>query len=465
MEGLTGKPSHAPRSGGTGLVDDSFNRNRCRRGSESRERITNMNATLISILVVLGMFLGLLWARADVLVSTNGERFVGSVIEESSSNVVFESESAGRLVLPRTKIRELQRTPSAQPAQVTVAVATNAPASAASWKPPGVGSDGADWVQLKSGEWLRGQLKYIQNKEVEFDSDEMDQETLKLKNVSKVYTAHPVYTQFENRKPIYGTVVISNEVVMVLGDEPVSLNRDLLIGITPSGRRGINDWSGNASLGLSLQSGNTHLTTFTTSAELARRTPNTTLLLDYLSNYSQSEGVENANNQRFNSTYDIRLNKDWFVYPIQFEYYNDPLANIDYRLTEGVGAGYYIFDRTGLEWNVSAGPSYQYIKFSTVELGQNETAGALAGVINSRFKADITRRLTFIQSWQSTFSDKESGQYSQHTVSTLEFEVKRHLNLDVSLIWDYIQNPKVRADGIEPQKSDLYLTVGLGVRF
>ena len=50
-------------------------------------------------------------------------------------------------------------------------------------------------------------------------------------------------------------------------------------------------------------------------------------------------------------------------------------------------------------------------------------------------------------------------------VSTLEFEIKRHLNLDVSFIRDYLQNPQPRSDGAEPEKSDYYLTVGLGVRF
>ena len=34
--------------------------------------------------------------RADVVVGTNGERFVGSIIEERDDVVVFESESAGR---------------------------------------------------------------------------------------------------------------------------------------------------------------------------------------------------------------------------------------------------------------------------------------------------------------------------------------------------------------------------------
>jgi hypothetical protein len=410
----------------------------------------------------------MLLARGDVLIGTNGERFVGTVIMETTTNVVFESELAGRLVFPQAKIRDLLRAPPGEETNMPVAsiIVTNVPTNSVSWKPPGVGHDGSDWVQLKSGEWLRGELKYIQDKEVEFDSDEMDQQTLKLKDVSKVYTAHRVFTQFVDQQPVYGTVVISNDLVNVNGAEPLSLHRDLLMGITPSGgRTGIRNWSGEFNLGLSLQSGNNQQTTLTTSAELARRTPNTTLLFDYLGNYSQVNNVQSANNKRLNESYDIRLNQDWFVRPTQLEYYQDSLANISYRLTGGVGAGYYIFDRTGLEWTLSAGPAYQYTRFANVEPGQSDTATTPAAVLNSNFKADITQRLTLIQSWQSTFTSKESGQYTHHAVSTLEFEIKRHLNLDVSFIWDYLQNPQTRADGIIPQKSDYYLTVGFGVRF
>ena len=423
-------------------------------------------AAVASICGVLG-WLPLL-ARGDVLTGTNGERFVGTVVEETTNRVVFDSELGGRLAFPRSKIRDLQRTPIVAVTNSTVAavVVTNAPTNAISWTPPGVGHDSSDWVELKSGEWLRGELKYIQNKEVEFDSDEMDQQTLKLKDVSKVYTAHRMFTQFENRRPVYGMVVISNELVMVNGSEPLCLHRDLLLGLTPSGgTSGRASWSGDASLSLSLQSGNNEQTMVSTSAELARRTPNTTLLLDYLGNYSQVNNVQSANNERVNLTYDIRINHDWFVRPVQLEYYQDTLANISYRLTGGVGAGYYIFDRTGLEWTVSASPSYQYTRFETVEPGQSDSATTPAAVLNSNFKADLTQRLTFIQSWQSTFTEKESGQYTHHAVSTLEFEIKRHLNLDVSFIWDYLQNPQAQSNGVVPQNSDYYLTVGFGVRF
>ncbi len=96
---------------------------------------------------------------------------------------------------------------------------------------------------------------------------------------------------------------------------------------------------------------------------------------------------------------------------------------------------------------------------------ESDTASTPAGVFQSSFKADITDRLKFIQTFSATFSSPESGLYSHHAVSTLEFEIKRHLNLDISFIWDYLQNPQPRADDALPQHRDFYLTVGAGLRF
>jgi len=412
-------------------------------------------------------------ARADVLITTNGERFVGMILIETTNGVVFESGFGGRLTVVPAQIRKLERAASEETnaAPVSAPAVTNAPGRPAntnlSGLPPGVGHDGADWLQLKSGEWLRGELKYIQHKNVEFDSDELEEQSLKLKDIRQVYTAHRMLTQVEGQEPVYGVVTVSNGVVTVRGPEKtVTLPREELMGITPGGGdRKIQYWSGDAMVGISLQSGNNSQLTVNTHAALARRTPATTLLLEYLGNYSEVNNEKNANNDRGNLTYDVRLNRAWFIRPMDFEIYHDPLINIAYRLTGGVGAGYYIFDRPGLEWRVSAGPGFQYTRFDTVEPGAAESASTASGGIQSYFEYDLTRRLTFKQSLQCMFTDQEAGEYTHHAVSTLEFEIKHHLDLDVSFIWDYLQNPQARSDGSIPEKSDYYLTVGVNVRF
>jgi putative salt-induced outer membrane protein YdiY len=406
--------------------------------------------------------------RADVLMGVDGERFVGKVIEETADTVVFESAIGGRMTIPRGQIRELQRMPPAEaPPAVTppASSVSTQTVSSLEWLPPGIGHDGFDWIQLKSGEWLKGRLKYIQEKNVEFDSDELEEMTLKLKDVRKIYTAKPMYIKFEGREPVYGLVVVSNDVVVVEGPEPLRLSREDLTGITPGGKTGINNWSGKAVVGLNLQSGNTKETTLNISTELARRTPATEFVLDYLGNFSEVNNRQNANNDRVDANYDIRLDRRWFVRPFQSEYYHDPLANIETRATVGVGLGYNILDENGLVWSVAAGPSYQYTQFETVELGQSDNVTTPAAVLQSRFEADITRRLDIILSYRGTATSKEAGLYTHHAVSTLEFEIKHHLNLDVSFIWDYLQHPQAEDSGAIPQRSDFLLTVGLGANF
>jgi putative salt-induced outer membrane protein YdiY len=432
-------------------------------------------ATSIVLCLALAPLSVALSARADVLIGTNGERFVGKVIEEKTDALVFESEIGGQLTIPRTRIREIQRTLPAEPSQpanvpsqaaITSAPLTDADARAnLTWQPPAVGHDGADWIQLRSGEWLRGHLKYVQERKVEFDSDELKDLALDLKNVRQIYPAKPFFAKFEGRDPIYGTVVVSNDVVQVLGPELVSLPRDQLTGITPGGTKEINFWSGKASIGLNFQSGNSKQASESASAELARRTPATVIQLNYLGNFSEVNGTQNANNHRVNAIFDIRLSHKWFLRPLQFEWYRDQLANTSHRVTAGLGVGYYIFDRPGLEWQVTGGPSYQYTKFETVEPGRADSTGTAAGVLQSSFKVDFTERLKFIQTFGATLTSQEAGLYTHHAVSTLEFEIKRHLDLNVSFVWDYLQDPKTDSSGVVPQHSDYRLIVGVGVKF
>ena len=424
--------------------------------------------------------------RADVLVGTNGDRFTGKVVQETADSVVFDSDLGGALTVPRSRIREIQRQPSpvADSRSPVTNAASAAPIAAGtdppeptraselvvrsgdlSWLPSAIGHDNADWLQLKSGEWLRGHLYYIQQRKVEFDSDVLNDISLDLKDVRQLYPASPLFTKFNDRNQVFGNVVLSNDVVEVFGPEQVRLPRDQLAGITPGGRREIDFWSGKLNVALSLQAGNTKQATLSTSAEMARRTPATTIQLNYLGSYSVAEGIQNANNHRINGLYDIRLNRHWFLRPAALEYYKDELANIAHKATIGVGLGYYIFDREGLEWLVAGGPGYQVTRFETVEIGQSDTTSTAAAVLQTSFKTDLTRRLKFIETINLTLTSKEAGFYSHHAVSTLDFEIKRHLDLNVSFVWDYLQNPQVEASGFLPQHSDFRLTLGVGVKF
>ena len=47
----------------------------------------------------------------------------------------------------------------------------------------GCGSCDFDWVQFKNGEWLKGEIKDLQDDSFTFDSDEMDELSLDFDDV------------------------------------------------------------------------------------------------------------------------------------------------------------------------------------------------------------------------------------------------------------------------------------------
>ena len=49
--------------------------------------------------------------QTDVLIGTNGERFTGTLVEETAELVVFQSELGGRITVPRARVLEIQRAP------------------------------------------------------------------------------------------------------------------------------------------------------------------------------------------------------------------------------------------------------------------------------------------------------------------------------------------------------------------
>jgi hypothetical protein len=50
-------------------------------------------------------------------------------------------------------------------------------------------------------------------------------------------------------------------------------------------------------------------------------------------------------------------------------------------------------------------------------------------------------------------------------VSTLAVDITKRLKLNVSYVWDRVQNPKPDSSGVVPGQNDTRLVVGLAVDF
>src|SRR5262245_5107139 len=75
--------------------------------------------------------------------------------------------------------------------------------------------DKFDWIQLKSGEWLKGELIALYENSLEFDSDELNDLRLKWEDVRQVRTGRVVQVRFVD-KELTGRLVIDSNTVQVV---------------------------------------------------------------------------------------------------------------------------------------------------------------------------------------------------------------------------------------------------------
>jgi hypothetical protein len=432
--------------------------------------------------------------RADTVYLRGGEKLIGKVVTDEKTKIVIKSQTLGRLEIPRDRIErvELDPPPVAQPANSTpgrpfvpaspgatakapvtstnspvlVSVATNAPAKRRwFWQTRKPADDAStDWIQLKSGEWLRGRLYGMQNRKLEFESDELDDLEFDWKDVHQVISPQALVS-YGDRDSTWGALRVDRENVTVTGTKEVKFPRRELVGIAPGTPRELDYWSGRFNVGLNLSAGNTEQADLVTKIKLERRTPRTHLKTEYIGNFSEVSGVQTVNNQRATESFDSFLTRRLFVRVPYTEYYHDPFQNINHRITAGGGMGYYIIDTPKVEWLVAGGPAYQIIRFNTVEAGEPTERSTPAFLFQSNFEIDLTKRTELELGYQSIAANREAGGITHHGSITLEIDLTRRVDLDISLIWDRIGNPQADSASVVPKKNDFHLNLSLGVKF
>jgi hypothetical protein len=352
--------------------------------------------------------------------------------------------------------------------------------------------DPFDWIQLKSGEWLKGSLKSMQDYSLEFDSEELDWQEFDWEDVYQVHSPHlhevlfdkrpgeggvlgdfvllPQLTSIlafsDERVSVEGSLKVSRDTVTVYTKEgPIVFDRARLIALTPAGSHEVDYWSGKITIGLTTLTGNTDSKGLNTTVDVARRTPATRLSLNYLGTMERLEGVESANNHRVTAVFDYWLARSVYLRAPVLEYFSDPFSNVSHRVTGIVALGYDIVRRQNLEWDISMGPGYQWTTFDTVEAGEDESERTPVFAVGTSAEVDITKRIDLNVSYSGQFVGEQAGGQLHHTVGTLEIELTKVFDVDLSVVWDHVSDPREASDGTVPEKDDVRSTIALGMEF
>ncbi|MEM6674702.1 MAG: DUF481 domain-containing protein [Planctomycetota bacterium] len=325
--------------------------------------------------------------------------------------------------------------------------------------------DGADWIQLKSGEWLRGELLGIRRESLTFDSDELDELDFDLEDVRQVRTPRSDVVLATGNRLFDGRLVIDQDDVWIVGDRTVQLTREELLTLVPIEGGRIAQLRGDLSFGFTARSGNTDQIDYNALVNIVRSTARTRASLRYIGVISDVNDDEVANNHRLTSMLDTQLDDRTFITFPGIELFRDRLQNIAIRATPYAAVGYKVVDTDQQDWRLSIGPAYQYTELQNADAGQDATTESAALFFSSNFDWEITKDVDLDFDYSITMPVPDTDEYNHTLLLGLSVDITNNIDLDVTFIWDRINSPVAGENGVIPEPNDFRTTIGIGWEF
>ena len=293
-----------------------------------------------------------------------------------------------------------------------------------------------------------------------------------------------VETGRRDTEVMQGRLVVNGEKVQLINKEGTNeIKRIELVSIAGGSTSEWDNWSGNIAFGLTVRGGNTETADLNNSINIRRRTAMSRLNLDYLATYSEASAtdsatgdkttVETANNQRLSGYFDWFLTSRLYWQILNAEWYRDPFVNIQNQYSLNTAAGYDFIRTSRTEWTFNVGAGYQETQFDSVQAGEDSQSDSPFGTIGTRLDHEISGDLDFLFDYSARFLNEDSGTYTHHLVTTLSYELIADLDIDLSFIWDRIEDPTpIETDDggggtivTTPEQDDYQLVVSIAYDF
>ncbi len=395
--------------------------------------------------------------RGDTIISNDGEVLKGRILKEEPMMITFESKLAGTVAIATADIEKIVKDPVADKPQ-------NFESLLASLKVPleKASDEEYDWIQLTSGEWLKGSIKAMYSNSLEFESDELDDQELDWEDVSRILSAKEFSVRIDKTTTRVGRLAMIGGQLSIDDDPNAKVEQFELISIAPDGSSELDSWSSKISLSSSYRSGTSEQRDISLNGSIQKRTSFRRLYLDFLSNYSLSNNETTSNDFRMNTYFDSFRTKRIFIRPVSLEYYRDPLQNIGKRYTLAASLGYHIIDNRETTWDVTFGPALQRAEYIDVLESDSQQENDPAILLTSQFDTELTKKLDLKGSYKIQYANTTGG-LTFHAWTKFEFELSKLIDLELTFLWDRIENPVVTGNGVIPGNDDIRTTFGIGI--
>ena len=326
--------------------------------------------------------------------------------------------------------------------------------------------DDFDWIQLVSGEWIKGEIKRMRDDSLEFDSDKLDMLNIDFDDVVLVHSPRIGTYAFDGRVSETGkSVIIEDQVIIETKEGTKVFPRSELQSIIEGGEREKDWWWFKLGFGLTLNKGNTDQFTYESSFDVRREDRFTRLRLAYNATFGRTDGVQNVRRHLVSLEFNVFLSKRWFLTPVWSQFLNDKFQNIRLRATPATGGGVHIIDEANVTWDFQTGIGYHFLRYrddSAVNRRnpQSDVFIPLATYADFDIKGDIDLTL----SWLTNLVVSTIGNTNHTGRANLAIELTNVLDLDVAFLFLRTEDPAPPPDpGATIEKNDYQLIVGISL--
>ncbi|MGB8329289.1 MAG: DUF481 domain-containing protein, partial [Polyangiales bacterium] len=327
--------------------------------------------------------------------------------------------------------------------------------------------DTFDWIQLVSGEWLKGEIKRMRNETLEFDSDKLEMQYIDFADVVQIHSPRVNAYVFGDRTSATGRAVMTSDKLIVETDEGTKVfDRSELESIVSGGGREKDWWSMKLAFGLTLNRGNTNQLTYNIMFNTRREDELTLLDLNYNAIFGRTDGVQNVKRHLGEAEFVVLVSDRWYVAPAFGQLLNDAFQNIKFRATPAAGAGVHIIDAPKVAWDFQTGFGYQYLNYLDATSAPNGNPQHDAFIpLFTYADFDITGDIDLTVSWLTNLVVTTIGNTNHTGKADLSIELTSVIDLDVSFLFLRTERPAPPPDPADPpiQKNDYQLVLAIAL--
>jgi hypothetical protein len=316
----------------------------------------------------------------------------------------------------------------------------------------------ADTVVLKNGDTLTGTIGQVTGKNMKFVSPVFGEISIPIENITTYKIDTPVRVQPKAAPSVVGPVTGDATTVKV-ADKNYRL--DQLKSINPPAQA----WTGNILANLSLARGNTNNFTVGSEALAALRRDddenNDRITANAAYNFGDSGGgpgnaprVTITDNWRARTQYDKFWNEQLYGFVVG-KIEHDRIANLDYRVSPGLGIGYQWIETDKVKFSTEAGFNYIYESY-----GNGGSDDSISVRFAYHYDNKLSDDVSLFHNLEYVPAIDDPGDYNFTTDVGLRFKITGNI---IGQFKAEYKRDSVPASG--SLKNDLLYLVGFGWQF